>query len=108
TSQRQVHELGRNDTVTQWASGLVDSDLPQEEECTSVSWHHEGKQLVCCHRDGALTTWNLTQTSPTPTSNIFHHGKPRVIIHSSTCTLAAPAQRDRLLLSFRCGSEGKE
>ncbi|KAK8373149.1 hypothetical protein O3P69_012359 [Scylla paramamosain] len=56
----------------------------------SVSWHHEGKQLVCCHRDGTLTTWNLTQTSPTPTSNIFHYGKPRVIIHSSTCTLAAP------------------
>ncbi len=30
TSQRQVHELGRKDAVTQWASALVDSDLLQE------------------------------------------------------------------------------
>ncbi|KAK8374329.1 hypothetical protein O3P69_018671 [Scylla paramamosain] len=68
--------------------------LRRHQSCggRSVSWHHEGKQLVCCHTDGALTTWNLTQTSPTPTSNIFHYGKPRVIIHSSTCTLAAPGK----------------
>lgn len=25
----------------------------------SVAWHHEGKQFVCSHSDGTLTTWNV-------------------------------------------------
>ncbi|CAH1799063.1 unnamed protein product [Owenia fusiformis] len=25
----------------------------------SVAWHHEGKQFMCSHTDGSLTTWNI-------------------------------------------------
>ncbi|KAK9881942.1 hypothetical protein WA026_018137 [Henosepilachna vigintioctopunctata] len=28
-------------------------------ELRSISWHHEGKQFMCSHTDGTLTTWNL-------------------------------------------------
>ncbi|KAK7471573.1 hypothetical protein BaRGS_00035801 [Batillaria attramentaria] len=25
----------------------------------SIAWHHEGKQFMCSHSDGSLTTWNV-------------------------------------------------
>ncbi|CAG9861179.1 unnamed protein product [Phyllotreta striolata] len=28
-------------------------------ELRSVTWHHEGKQFMCSHSDGTLTTWSL-------------------------------------------------
>ncbi|KAL3276672.1 hypothetical protein HHI36_012042 [Cryptolaemus montrouzieri] len=28
-------------------------------ELRSISWHHEGKQFMCSHTDGTLTTWNI-------------------------------------------------
>ncbi|XP_074547730.1 syntaxin-binding protein 5 isoform X2 [Halichoeres trimaculatus] len=30
-----------------------------DEAIHSVAWHHEGKQFVCSHSDGTLTTWNV-------------------------------------------------
>ncbi|XP_014214467.1 syntaxin-binding protein 5-like [Copidosoma floridanum] len=30
----------------------------------SISWHHEGKQFMCSHNDGSLTTWTLRQAKP--------------------------------------------
>ncbi|XP_068436014.1 syntaxin-binding protein 5 isoform X3 [Clinocottus analis] len=30
-----------------------------DEAIHSVAWHHEGKQFVCSHSDGTLTTWNI-------------------------------------------------
>lgn len=44
------------------------------EPLRSVSWHHEGKQFMCCHTDGSLTTWTLKQNSNRPTSHVFPHG----------------------------------
>ncbi|XP_074033347.1 syntaxin-binding protein tomosyn isoform X6 [Leptinotarsa decemlineata] len=28
-------------------------------ELRSIAWHHEGKQFMCSHTDGTLTTWSL-------------------------------------------------
>ncbi|XP_045467458.1 syntaxin-binding protein 5 isoform X9 [Harmonia axyridis] len=28
-------------------------------ELRSITWHHEGKQFMCSHTDGTLTTWSL-------------------------------------------------
>lgn len=32
-------------------------------ELRSISWHHEGKQFMCSHVDGTLTTWNIKTSS---------------------------------------------
>ncbi|XP_061651191.1 syntaxin-binding protein 5 isoform X3 [Phyllopteryx taeniolatus] len=40
----------------------------------SVAWHHEGKQFVCSHSDGTLTTWNI-RTPAKPAQIITPHGK---------------------------------
>lgn len=40
------------------------------EQLKSVSWHHEGKQFMCSHTDGSLTTWNVRQ-APKPI-NVSH------------------------------------
>lgn len=45
------------------------------EPLRSVSWHYEGKQFMCSHTDGSLTTWTVKQPSPKPTSTIFPHGQ---------------------------------
>ncbi|XKL62481.1 hypothetical protein PGB90_002314 [Kerria lacca] len=29
------------------------------EALRSITWHYEGKQFICAHVDGTLTTWNL-------------------------------------------------
>nr|XP_015840147.1 PREDICTED: syntaxin-binding protein 5 isoform X7 [Tribolium castaneum] len=31
----------------------------QTAELKSVAWHHEGKQFMCSHADGTLTTWSI-------------------------------------------------
>ncbi|XP_076393165.1 syntaxin-binding protein tomosyn isoform X11 [Megachile rotundata] len=39
----------------------------------SISWHHEGKQFMCSHTDGSLSTWTVRQLKPT---NVTHpHAK---------------------------------
>lgn len=32
-----------------------------QEPLRSAAWHHEGKQFMCAHTDGSLTTWQLRQ-----------------------------------------------
>ncbi|CAL8284679.1 unnamed protein product [Lota lota] len=45
-----------------------------DEAIHSVAWHHEGKQFVCSHSDGTLTTWNVRVTTK-PIQTITPHGK---------------------------------
>ncbi|XP_069961369.1 syntaxin-binding protein 5 isoform X2 [Cherax quadricarinatus] len=55
------------------------------EPLKSVTWHHEGKQFMCCHTDGSLTTWMVKQTGPKPTSIIFPHAKTNKEGKQETC-----------------------
>ncbi|KAM4724593.1 syntaxin-binding protein 5 isoform 6-T6 [Anableps anableps] len=45
-----------------------------DEAIHSVAWHHEGKQFVCSHSDGTLTTWNIRAPAK-PAQIITPHGK---------------------------------
>ncbi|XP_072313581.1 syntaxin-binding protein 5 isoform X11 [Eucyclogobius newberryi] len=45
-----------------------------DEAIHSVAWHHEGKQFVCSHSDGTLTTWNVRAPAK-PLQIITPHGK---------------------------------
>ncbi|KAG7265841.1 hypothetical protein CRUP_010483 [Coryphaenoides rupestris] len=45
-----------------------------DEAIHSVAWHHEGKQFVCSHSDGTLTTWNVRLPAK-PVQTITPHGK---------------------------------
>ncbi|XP_030627928.1 syntaxin-binding protein 5 [Chanos chanos] len=45
-----------------------------DEAIHSVAWHHEGKQFVCSHSDGTLTTWNVRSPAK-PSQIITPHGK---------------------------------
>ncbi|OAD55129.1 Syntaxin-binding protein 5 [Eufriesea mexicana] len=57
------------DLKTKNADYRCQSDVPLR----SISWHHEGKQFMCSHTDGSLTTWTVRQLRPT---NITHpHAK---------------------------------
>ena len=33
------------------------------EPLRSIAWHHEGKQFMCSHTDGSLTTWAVRQNT---------------------------------------------
>ncbi|KAM6969425.1 syntaxin-binding protein 5 isoform 1-T1 [Tautogolabrus adspersus] len=45
-----------------------------DEAIHSAAWHHEGKQFVCSHSDGTLTTWNIR--APAKAAQIITpHGK---------------------------------
>ncbi|XP_036396940.1 syntaxin-binding protein 5-like isoform X10 [Megalops cyprinoides] len=63
-------------TVVQWDLRVKKADfrIYYDEAIHSVSWHHEGKQFMCSHSDGSLTTWNLRNTSK-PFQVTFPHGK---------------------------------
>uniref|UniRef100_A0A8C7XBD8 Syntaxin-binding protein 5-like n=1 Tax=Oryzias sinensis TaxID=183150 RepID=A0A8C7XBD8_9TELE len=45
-----------------------------DEAIHSVAWHHEGKQFICSHSDGTLTTWNV-RGQGRPIQTITPHGK---------------------------------
>ncbi|XP_017277045.1 syntaxin-binding protein 5 isoform X4 [Kryptolebias marmoratus] len=45
-----------------------------DEAIHSVAWHHEGKQFVCSHSDGTLTTWNI-RVPAKPAQILTPHGK---------------------------------
>ncbi|XP_032832668.1 syntaxin-binding protein 5-like isoform X2 [Petromyzon marinus] len=64
-------------TVVLWdlKSKKADFRYYYEEEIHSVSWHHEGKQFVCSHSDGSLTTWNV-RSPARPTGLVVPHKKP--------------------------------
>lgn len=59
----------------------ADARFQHSEALHSVAWHHEGKQFMCSHSDGSLTTWNIRAPSK-PVNVIFPHvrntkeGKP--------------------------------
>ncbi|KAI1287066.1 Syntaxin-binding protein 5-like [Halotydeus destructor] len=38
----------------------------------SVSWHHEGRQFLCSHSDGSMSTWNVKASRPV--SIVYPHG----------------------------------
>ncbi|KAM6917504.1 syntaxin-binding protein 5 isoform 2-T2 [Lycodopsis pacificus] len=40
-------------------SKKADCRYSYDEAIHSVAWHHEGKQFICSHSDGTLTTWNI-------------------------------------------------
>ncbi|XP_076754792.1 syntaxin-binding protein tomosyn isoform X6 [Xylocopa sonorina] len=46
----------------------------------SISWHHEGKQFMCSHTDGSLSTWSVRQIKPTnityPHAKTTKEGEP--------------------------------
>ncbi|XP_046984431.1 syntaxin-binding protein 5 isoform X1 [Schistocerca americana] len=44
------------------------------EPLKSITWHHEGKQFMCSHTDGSLTTW-ATRQAPKPVSVSQPHAK---------------------------------
>lgn len=52
----------------------ADARLYNSDCLKSVAWHHEGKQLICSHNDGSLTTWNIHDTRK-PVSMVYPHGK---------------------------------
>lgn len=45
----------------------VDQRIILHEAITSLSWHHEGKQFMCSHTDGSLTTWQIKVNKPVAT-----------------------------------------
>lgn len=47
-----------------------------DDSLTSITWHHEGKQFMCSHSDGSLSTWTLRQLKP---SISFPHGETSLI-----------------------------
>ncbi|XP_061936658.1 syntaxin-binding protein 5 isoform X7 [Apis cerana] len=49
------------DLKTKNADYRCQSDVPLR----SISWHHEGKQFMCSHTDGSLSTWTVRQLKPT-------------------------------------------
>ncbi|CAI5695820.1 unnamed protein product [Oreochromis niloticus] len=55
-------------------SKKADYRYSYDEAIHSVAWHHEGKQFVCSHSDGTLTTWNV-RTPAKPAQIITPHGK---------------------------------
>ncbi|XP_059141992.1 syntaxin-binding protein 5-like isoform X2 [Physella acuta] len=45
-----------------------------QEALRSISWHNEGKQFMCSHTDGSLSTWNV-KTPQRPVSITSPHAK---------------------------------
>lgn len=45
------------------------------EGLLSVAWHHEGKQFVCSHSDGSLSTWQARAQMTKPFSISTPHGR---------------------------------
>ncbi|XP_058163602.1 syntaxin-binding protein 5 isoform X3 [Dasypus novemcinctus] len=63
-------------TVVLWdlKSKKADYRYTYDEAIHSVAWHHEGKQFICSHSDGTLTTWNV-RSPARPVQTITPHGK---------------------------------
>lgn len=50
-------------------------------ELRSISWHYEGKQFMCSHVDGTLTTWSIKNNTKyvhisQPHAKLNKDGKP--------------------------------
>ncbi|XP_023224869.1 syntaxin-binding protein 5-like [Centruroides sculpturatus] len=60
----------------------ADSRFQCSEYLTSISWHNDGKQFICSHTDGSLTTWNIRSSKPIsvmyPHAKLNKDGKPEL------------------------------
>lgn len=54
-------------------SKSADSRVNYTEPLRSISWHYEGRQYLCSHTDGSITTWNVR--APRPVSVTLPHAK---------------------------------
>ncbi|XP_011349983.1 syntaxin-binding protein 5 isoform X7 [Ooceraea biroi] len=54
-------------------SKTADYRCQTDEQLKSITWHHEGKQFMCSHTNGSLSTWTVRQLKPT--SVTFPHAK---------------------------------
>ncbi|MEQ2183661.1 hypothetical protein GOODEAATRI_000394 [Goodea atripinnis] len=60
---------------------ISDNPMDEGKAIHSVAWHHEGKQFVCSHSDGTLTTWNIRAPAK-PAQIITPHGRSCRRVHS--------------------------
>jgi len=62
-------------TLVLWdlRSRAPDTRIKYPVSLKSVSWHHEGRQFLCSHGDGSLSTWNVKATRPV--SVVYPHAK---------------------------------
>ncbi|CAG5077456.1 Similar to Stxbp5: Syntaxin-binding protein 5 (Rattus norvegicus) [Cotesia congregata] len=51
-----------------------------DEPLRSISWHHEGKQFMCSHTDGSLSTWFLKQARPISVSHPHDFQDPYAVV----------------------------
>ncbi|XP_029174320.1 syntaxin-binding protein 5 isoform X4 [Nylanderia fulva] len=53
-----------------------------DDALKSITWHHEGKQFMCSHTDGSLSTWTVRQLKPTnvtyPHAKSTRDGEPEL------------------------------
>lgn len=70
----------------------------------SISWHHEGKQFICSHTDGSLTTWNVRQ-GPKPVIVNFPHGEYKNSRSSLICMKIKMRKKNILLRKVFCQDE---
>ncbi|ELU03639.1 hypothetical protein CAPTEDRAFT_91323 [Capitella teleta] len=63
-------------TIVLWDLKTKTADMRYNcpEVLRSISWHHEGKQFMCSHGDGSLTTWN-TRIAQKPQAIMMPHAK---------------------------------
>ncbi|RWS31563.1 syntaxin-binding protein 5-like protein, partial [Leptotrombidium deliense] len=61
--------------VVMWdlRSKSADTRIAYNEALKSISWHHEGRQFLCSHADGSITTWNIKTTRPA--SVVYPHAR---------------------------------
>ena len=61
-------------------SKAADYRCQTDKPLRSISWHYEGKQFMCSHTDGSLSTWTLRQVKATnvthPHAKILKDGEP--------------------------------
>ncbi|KAK6170712.1 hypothetical protein SNE40_019034 [Patella caerulea] len=53
---------------------VAEHRFPTPEALRSIAWQHEGKQFMCSHSDGSLTTWGF-KTPQKPTNIMLPHAK---------------------------------
>ncbi|KAK3914090.1 Syntaxin-binding protein 5 [Frankliniella fusca] len=60
-----------------WDLKLKQAELRWQstERLRSAGWHHDGKQFMCSHQDGSLTTWAV-RPGAKPVSVLLPHAKP--------------------------------
>ncbi|XP_074605595.1 syntaxin-binding protein tomosyn [Brevipalpus obovatus] len=53
-------------TIVLWdlRNKAPDTRINHTEPLRSISWHHEGRQFLCSHTDGSITTWNVKSNRP--------------------------------------------